>query len=158
MLPLAIKPQVWSHLPVISRERLARLEAWDLSAIEARLERLLGWSPCRVGEVASEYRRFLGLSILEDRRSHGVSESVDAFWHEHLLDTLNYHALCSEVIGKFVHHLPSSIPNEYDDRYAATLGKLRHFYVDCSDDVWSSGAAQCGNCRDIATELEAFAS
>ncbi len=33
--------------------------------------------------------------------------AVDAFWHEHILDTRDYAAFCESVFGCFIDHIPS---------------------------------------------------
>lgn len=35
------------------------------------------------------------------------SRAVDEAWHEYILYTSSYHALCQQVLGRYLHHVPA---------------------------------------------------
>ncbi|RME59952.1 hypothetical protein D6779_03090 [Candidatus Parcubacteria bacterium] len=59
---------------------------------------------CRMAE--REYRRFLTLKKLYPGVDLVPSKLIDAFWHEHILDTRAYREDCERVFGHFLDHYP----------------------------------------------------
>jgi hypothetical protein len=53
-----------------------------------------------------EYRRFLALIYVYPNKSLVPSPLVDEIWHNHILDTQNYHKDCELIFGRFLHHCP----------------------------------------------------
>ncbi len=50
------------------------------------------------------------------------SRAVDAAWHESILMTREYHALCEQAFGRYLHHEPeSTMLSSMDDALARTL-------------------------------------
>ena len=99
-------------------------DAADAQPFSARLAHSQGWSAAHTERVLREYRRFLYLSV----RSGGgacPSESVDAAWHAHLLDSSRYFGrFCPQVLGRTLHHHPSrggADGARHRANYAATL-------------------------------------
>jgi hypothetical protein len=105
-----------------------------------RLAEGQGWSEEFASRAVEEYRRFLYLAAT--RPGPLVpSEAVDKVWHLHLLDTRSYwDALCRHLIGRPLHHNPSS-GGEADReavrvKYRATLAAYREVFADPPEDVW----------------------
>lgn len=83
--------------------------ALDLSMIKSKLqdpEEGKGWSTTLCNEVETTYKRFLALKRAYPDKDIVPNKKVDAFWHQHILDTEKYQTDCAEVFGYFVHHYP----------------------------------------------------
>ena len=65
-----------------------------------------GWSQEYAELVSGEYRKFLALTRAYSDLAIVPSEPVDAFWHNHILDTQKYAPDCEKVFGFFLHHFP----------------------------------------------------
>ncbi|MEM9779844.1 MAG: hypothetical protein AAF813_07990 [Pseudomonadota bacterium] len=77
-----------------------------------------GWSKKTTAKVIAEYRKFLYLATISDKKVT-PSQKVDAAWHLHLTYTHNYwEALCAGVLGGALHHEPATGPAEAP-RFAA---------------------------------------
>jgi hypothetical protein len=66
----------------------------------------LGWDAEHTDAVELRYRRFLCMLYLDRNASIVPSKQIDAFWHQHILDTRAYAADCERVFGEFIHHFP----------------------------------------------------
>ena len=92
---------------------------------EGRLAAENGWTDTFAGRVAAEYRRFIALiAISGDQLT--PSDAVDQAWHLHMVYSRDYwHGLCRDIVGRDIHHEPTSGGPEqreqYCDRYAHTL-------------------------------------
>jgi hypothetical protein len=92
----------------------------DLDPIKAKLmheESGEGWSPEQADFVELEYRRFLCLMKQFPHEQVAPLVDVDIFWHYHILDTRKYAADCEQMLGYFLHHVPS-IETPDDDAQA----------------------------------------
>jgi hypothetical protein len=105
-----------------------------------RLAREQSWSASFTTLAIGEYRRFLLLFALEQRRQKDVptepghrpgvqfvpSPAVDAVWHLHLLYTKSYwDVLCHDILNAPLHHLPADASAgeaaSLDQAYRGTL-------------------------------------
>lgn len=91
--------------------RLRRLAEWDLSLVRSVAIRH-GMSEANIDEAITEYRKFIALHIFDGRRNFVMSEPVDPVWHSHILCTRDYERFCNEVLGRFLHHLPTKDEGE----------------------------------------------
>jgi len=66
----------------------------------------LGWSKSLCDEAEREYKRFLALKRTYPEKDIVPNKIVDAFWHQHILDTEKYANDCEDIFGHFVHHYP----------------------------------------------------
>jgi hypothetical protein len=64
------------------------------------------WPPERIAVAEREYRRFLLLMKKYPDELVAPTTEVDAFWHQHILDTAKYARDCQQVFGYFLHHYP----------------------------------------------------
>src|SRR5262245_55072992 len=55
-----------------------------------------------------------------------LPQIADWAWHELILDTTRYQTVCSQVLGKFLHHVATTDPDEvlYSDVEAQELSEL----------------------------------
>lgn len=128
---------------------LEKIMAFELDAegaqlpFTSRLAREQGWTHVFAGRVAVEYKRFVALAMVA---GHPVtpSEEVDQAWHLHMVYTSSYwHDLCRDVLGRELHHSPTTGGSEengkFEDWYGKTLESYRRiFLTDPPDDIWPS--------------------
>lgn len=133
----------------------SRLQGMSIGPDEAalpfvdRLARDNAWSLGLATRVVEEYRRFLYLAYVAD---HPVtpSDAVDQAWHLHLTYTRSYwDDLCAHVLGRPLHHGPTSGgPDErrrYDAQYRATLRSYEHEFGEPPPaDIWPDAATRFG--------------
>jgi len=126
---------------------------------EDRLADENGWSRPFTRRAIEEYRKFL---LLAATVGHPVSPSdaVDQVWHLHLLYTRSYwDALCGNVLGRPLHHEPSTggaaERAKFDDWYANTLESYRRtFKCNPPADIWPaprSAGARAARHRRVDT-------
>jgi uncharacterized protein (TIGR04222 family) len=131
----------------------ARLDAFELDArdaaagFSARLARENGWSGAHTARVVREYKRFLALAVCA---GHPVTPSVavDQAWHLHLLYTRSYwDDLCGTVLGRPLHHEPTSGgPDEaakFRAQYERTLSSYRRLFgTEPPTEIWPTTKAR----------------
>lgn len=94
------------HAFAVAAQRIGRM---DLSMVKLKLmdsEEGLGWGQSHADEVEIRYRRFLCMIYVCRDGSVVPTKDIDAFWHQHILDTRAYAADCEQVFGEFIHHFP----------------------------------------------------
>jgi hypothetical protein len=103
----------------------------DLEPIKFKLVKEHGYAEKDVGILEKWYKRFLLLTFIHKERPIVVSEAIDAFWHQHILDTRKYAQDCETAFGDFLHHFPYFGLRGDDDQkalrsaYRATLDLMR---------------------------------
>ncbi|MGH1347743.1 MAG: glycine-rich domain-containing protein [Nannocystales bacterium] len=98
-----------------------------------------------------EVLRFLALTGLS---TEGLTPSprIDNAWHEVILCTREYNALCQRYFGRFVHHDPGGSGELNHRRFRETL-RLYNLHFGPPDPVWWGKAAElapradCGACE-----------
>ncbi len=75
-----------------------------------------------------EFKRFFALAALfqDPKYSFAPTPSVDAIWHELIIDTRRYLQICLEVHGQFIHHRPLD-PNQV----AINTGEILGYTKEC---------------------------
>jgi hypothetical protein len=104
--PLGVRPEV----PLIAEQlrRLHLVEQFDLTLVRNRLLGDGALPESWVDEALLEFRRFLGLQLIEPGPRIMFSQHVDRVWHTCLLFTRLYADLCQQVFGYFFHHEPAA--------------------------------------------------
>lgn len=104
-----------------------------------------------------EVLRFLMLSR-DSPRPLTPSVAIDLAWHELILCTRPYAALCVRL-GGFVHHDPGGHPGDHRAAFARTLALYRDRFGPPDSPLWGPAAA-CGACdaRVATPEPEACTS
>jgi hypothetical protein len=112
----------------------------ELSFVQ-RLASENGWTSEFSSSAINEYKRFAYLACVTD----GVvtpSYAVDQVWHRHLVNTRQYwNTFCGEVLGRELHHTPSTggaaEAEKYRAGYQLTLARYRdEFGVDAPANIW----------------------
>ncbi|MSU90124.1 hypothetical protein GE300_10930 [Rhodobacteraceae bacterium 2CG4] len=119
--PVMRDPALWNRL---------RDHAFDDPRAEVPFTRKLrigeGWSRRLTARVLDEYRRFLYLAAVSDGRVT-PSRKVDRAWHLHLSYTRDYWQRLCPLLGRELHHEPSSGPAE-DARHLAQYRETLALY------------------------------
>lgn len=122
------------------------LAAWDLTRPRQRLGRehpALGTN--QLERIVTGYRHFLFLRLRYPQERLVPHRAVDEMWHQHLLHTRDYAALCEKVLGGFFHHEPSppdaaSTARDRHD-YGYTRALVRHHFGATRDpETWLADA------------------
>jgi len=65
-----------------------------------------GWSRQEAEVAELWYRRYLTLVNKYPEQTIVPNEPIDAFWHQHILDTRRYREDCEKIFGNMLHHYP----------------------------------------------------
>jgi hypothetical protein len=76
----------------------------DLGMVTDQLVAHNGWDRERANGVECRYRRFLYLKAALPGNMASPTAEVDRFWHQHIINTMNYGPDCERVAGQFLHH------------------------------------------------------
>ncbi len=104
----------------------------DVAALpfSARLARENGWSKDYARQVITEYQRFVYLVVVSNQELT-PSDQVDQAWHLHMSYTHSYwHALCRDILGRELHHLPTRGGEDEQTRYRTQYAKTLLIYAD----------------------------
>lgn len=128
--------------------RIVDIETLDLTMVKRKLQdpiEGLGWDQQQCDEVEKEYRRFLALKRTYRDREIVPNHAVDAFWHQHILDTEAYARDCSILFGDFLHHYPYFGMNGDDDAKALTSAfeETARLYEEVFGESYDDAATKC---------------
>lgn len=65
-----------------------------------------GWTRAQADAAEIAYKQFLQLNLKYPKQSIVPTVTIDAFWHQHILDTQKYAEDCQNIFGYFLHHFP----------------------------------------------------
>ena len=138
------------------REKIFRLGEMDLTPIRRKLQEPFpegrGWSTEQAIEAEKWYRRYLHIIIqYPDATSHVPNEAIDAFWHQHILDTEKYANDCEHVLGYFLHHYPYfGLNGDEEERDRAFVETNRLFKETFGEDCTHMfiGTKMASGCKD----------
>jgi len=105
----------------------------DLSSVSKAMVSRHKWSKERAEAARDEYIRFLTLlqknpqTTIVPWLDKDGRDDLDQFWHQHILDTVKYHADCKLLFGKYIHHNPHLTRGSVVEKAAAT--KTEKLYV-----------------------------
>lgn len=93
---------------VTAEQALQAVNNLDLQSISGKLshENPEFWTPSAVRHAEANYRRFLVLQIMHPIATLVPNKIIDAYWHQHILDTRKYADDCQTIFGFFLHHDP----------------------------------------------------
>lgn len=147
-----ISPGALRSLTLAQMAQIAAISAWDLADVHARVKLRMGWSEEQADEAVQEYRKFIVLVALDPEKSYGMVEAVDEVWHQHLLNTRDYLAMCDAIMGGVIHHeqqpLDTALGPDYRRLREQTLRDLTTKFSGPLSKLWSSSseahsAAKC---------------
>jgi hypothetical protein len=132
---------------------LDEIDTIDLTMVGRKImdpEEGEGWAPEFTAMVEKRYRRFLYMTLAYPNRSIVPTKDIDAFWHQHILDTRAYAQDCERVFGQFLHHFPYfGMRGEADARnLASSFEDTKALYLDLFGEeyVFEQGGLEAGKC------------
>lgn len=154
---------ITNHQEFVDRA-LDRLSLISLAGVRMKLadpKDGRGWDEAMLDWAEQEYRRFLALNYAYPDRTIVPDKAVDAFWHQHILDTRAYAKDTMAVFGYFLHHFPylgtrGPADEEKLVRCYADTRKLYEFHFGLSETEESStfsncDSESCSRCADYVT-------
>jgi hypothetical protein len=118
-----------------------QLEAFDLSAVRARLQKERKVDSSQLDQVILEFRRYIGIYVANglEQSVTMFSEDVDEVWHQLILHTRLYQEFCQATLGQFLHHNPFSSGDpdpvnswrHFESEYRKLYGPM--------DQIWLAG-------------------
>jgi hypothetical protein len=121
MLVEQFSPDIRTNLSPAQREGMNALASWNLDDVKARAQASMGWSEAFADEALMEYRKYIALVALQPSKTFGMVETIDAIWHEHILNTRSYLGMCAAVAGGVIHHEQQPV----DDNSSSQLAEAR---------------------------------
>jgi hypothetical protein len=128
---------------------LPEVEKLDFNRLKYKLmqnedDRTWTFEKCELAE--REYKRYLTLIKLFPGKEIVPTKLMDAFWHQHILDTVAYQNDCSVVFGHFIHHFPYFGINGPDDKMKldASFEETRQMYQEVfQEEIITAEASRC---------------
>lgn len=107
------------------------LQQLDLSRVIAKMREGAArtWSPERLNNAETEYRRMLAMKASYPDVALVPSEDVDEVWHTHILHTRQYAGDCQLLFGHFLHHEPNDGTPDTLMAMAAAVASTRALYA-----------------------------
>lgn len=148
-----------------------RIAAIDLSQVRRKLMEPepegKGWTEEAALEAEKWYRRYLHVILTHPGFKAVPNHEIDAFWHQHILDTRAYARDCDEVFGRFVHHYPyfglNGDADQRDECFDDTNTLYRQLFgedclsmstrgQDCTPPCESSACSGGGTCNSCTVD------
>lgn len=133
--------------PAVPLVDLNVLFGWDIRRIKAKLVKDGSCTAEEVEALEVQYKRYLAASMSRPDLRIPISVQVDKMWHQHILFTRDYAAMCEAACGRFVHHKPSEteaelarVEGEYLNN---TLPLLRAMFGEADPAFWPVDGAIC---------------
>lgn len=122
---------------------------WDLSRVSQRLIQTKGMKPETVKKMEFDYRRYLFILAKNRNVEFPLSEPIDEFGHQHMLDTHDFQAMRDQIFGgAMIHHSPTvneeertELLPEYHDRTLCTF--LNTFGEEPNPVMWPFDRCVC---------------
>ncbi len=89
-------------------------------------------SPEEYKTAFTEFKKFVVLAGLYGGGQGMISKEVDAVWHQLILFTPQYHEFCQQVLGRYLHHVPTTsftplgkdLTQNFIRNYQGTFGEM----------------------------------
>ena len=142
-----IKPKVRNRLTFFHIEKIRLIDNFDYGAVRKKTAKDCGLSDAtELDQGIENLKKYYVVALLDPLNRHAVSESVDPFWHTHVLFTREYRTFCADTFGQFVHHQPldpddSQMVKHVVRLYEYTLQIYKIMFKDISKKWWPDSAA-----------------
>ena len=161
MTALGLKPEFVETVPPETLGRLTLLDEYDMSYIREKIvENSKGLIPPDGVDLAiCELKRFFGLGVIFPRERLIPSKQIDAAWHEVILFTSRYRALCNSILDRVFDHFPK-LPTDAppDDRgFRRTLERYREAFGEPPPEMWGAIISPPPGSRRKALAVAGFA-
>ncbi len=132
---------------------LHRVLAYRHPELIVRLEEKLNIPEQEASELFDDLKRFLFLCATQEERL-GPTDRIDEAWHNFILFTKDYRNFCTDILGKFVEHVPLSTRDrsKKDGNLMHATSKLaRQVFGDNLSRNWLYRIPQAGSCLSDCT-------
>lgn len=87
---------------------MEKVNVLDFSPINQKLRTVdeSFWTNENLQIAEDLYKKFLVLRLLDKDAILVPTETIDEYWHQHILDTRKYQADCNQLFGDMLHHDP----------------------------------------------------
>lgn len=118
-----------TELTPFHQERIAQIDAEDFSHVERKVREELakqGITPSQefIDAGILALKQYYAVALLDPVNQHAVSDTIDPFWHAHILHTKRYFAFGEKIFGQYIHHTPL---DHADRDEVARVGRLYAF-------------------------------
>jgi len=169
---IAVKSSVVSIGQTSIEQTYARLCRWDCNKIKKHAVKKGLYTAEEIDGVETEYKKYLAICIAFPKQSFPTPAKLDAFWHEHILFTQDYAAMCQSVSGYFLHHLPF-VDGEKADASGKYLLEQKYLLMfgEAPNSMWSADGlcspnpncegksltlVKCASCQTCENRLDYF--
>lgn len=83
-----------------------RLLEWDISTVKQYAVQKGFYTAEEIDAIEVEYKKYLALCAGYPKAALPTPLKFDDLWHQHILFTQDYHAMCQSACGKYIHHQP----------------------------------------------------
>jgi hypothetical protein len=125
--PLGLLPRHHESLSVEVLDKLRKLSDLDMRPEKQSLFRHQPDLYVFIEVIERELKRFLSLPVLVPQPRYGLAPPllVDELWHELILNTPKYRAICDALYGGYLDHDPN--PQGYVKELARTAGEIAEY-------------------------------
>lgn len=85
---------------------LTLLLRWNISTVKQYAIQKSLYTAKEIDAVETEYKKYLALCVGYPKTALPTPLKLDDLWHQHILFTKDYHAMCQLVCGGYIHHQP----------------------------------------------------
>ncbi|WP_309382965.1 glycine-rich domain-containing protein [Cerasicoccus frondis] len=142
---------IQAHYPKLNACNIACKLIQTRPLLGEKIARALTCDAPTATEALTEVIRFLTL-VSQSNSPLTPSHKVDLAWHEFILFTYEYHAVCKKHFDKYIHHTPGGAVDQNHHQYRATLAAYKSAFGPPSIRFWDNpdlgpAASACGACE-----------
>lgn len=109
--PLSLVETIKIALDSFHLDRIARIDSEDFCPVIKKMSK----ESVKLGSGYSEeylrsgilaLKQYYAVALLDPNNSHAISDTLDPFWHTHILFSQQYERFCHGVVGVYMHHIP----------------------------------------------------
>ena len=105
----SLRPNVKDTLTYEQQELVTSLDNFEAHYLQEKLLKDGKFeSPEQYQEAFTEFKKYVALSEICEKKMSMMSKEVDEVWHQFILFTPQYHKFCKEMLGGYFHHIPKT--------------------------------------------------
>lgn len=130
------------NLKPIHIEKITQIDDFDFSKTAKKVSEDTGIvDESYLKDGIENLKRYYIVALLDPLNEHAVSETVDPFWHSHILHTKDYMKFCQDIFGQFIHHQPLDKEDKVEfekveDLYQYTIGIYEKIFKTLDNRWW----------------------
>lgn len=124
------------ELAPIHKEKIELIDDFDFSKTAKKVAVDTGINDkSYLDDGVENLKRYYVVALLDPLNKHAVSETVDPFWHAHILHTRDYIKFCEDIFGQYVQHEPLDLD---DTAETEEVADLYEYTVDIYEKIFKS--------------------